>query len=131
MPVLGAQRFAREVRITASLGHPNIIPVLDSGEADGLPFYVTPYVDGESLAQRLHREEQLPIEDAVDITCQIADALEAAHAHGFVHRDIKPSNILLEKGHAVLTDFGSRVQWMWRLARNSPSPGLPWGPPHT
>ena len=117
VPLLGVERFAREIRITASLKHPNILPVLDSGVADGVPFYSTPYVDGESLAQRLEREEQLSIEEALDITCQIADALEVAHAKGFVHRDIKPSNILLSAHrpdqpamaggcHAVLTDFG-------------------------
>jgi serine/threonine protein kinase/tetratricopeptide (TPR) repeat protein len=117
VPLLGAARFAREIRITASLRHPNILPVLDSGEAEGVHFYVTPYVDGESLAQLLEREEQLPIEEALDIACQIADALETAHAKGFVHRDIKPSNILLSGSsppaggaaggrHAVLTDFG-------------------------
>jgi tetratricopeptide (TPR) repeat protein len=106
VPLLGAERFAREIRITASLKHPNILPVLDYGEAEGVPFYVTPYVDGESLAQRLAREEQLSIDEALDIACQIAHALEAAHAQGFVHRDIKPSNILLSNGRAVLTDFG-------------------------
>jgi tetratricopeptide (TPR) repeat protein len=116
VPLLGAARFAREIRITASLRHPNILPVLDSGEAEGVYFYVTPFVDGESLAQLLEREEQLSIEEALDIACQIADALETAHAKGFVHRDIKPSNILLSadpaegaatrRRHAVLTDFG-------------------------
>ncbi len=102
----GAERFAREIRITASLKHANILPVLDSGEADGVPFYVTPYIDGESLAQRLKRETQLPVPEAIDIACQIVGALEAAHAQGFVHRDIKPSNILLLNGRAILTDFG-------------------------
>ncbi|MGI9039657.1 MAG: protein kinase domain-containing protein [Gemmatimonadales bacterium] len=106
VPVLGAARFAREIRITSCLRHPNILPVLDSGEADGIPFYVTPYIDGDSLAQRLRREGQLPIDDALDIACQVADALAAAHAEGFVHRDIKPSNILLQDGQAILTDFG-------------------------
>lgn len=106
VPILGAQRFAREIRITSSLQHPNILPVLDFGQVDEIPFYVTPYVDGESLARRLQREEQLPIPDALDIACQIADALTVAHSQGFVHRDIKPSNILLENGRAILTDFG-------------------------
>ena len=80
--------------------------MLDSGEVDGLPFYVTPYIAGESLAQRLRRESQLPIPDAIDIACQVADALEAAHMQGFVHRDIKPGNILLVDGRAILADFG-------------------------
>ncbi len=104
--LLGAERFAREIRITARLQHPNILPVLDSGEAHGLPFYVMPYVEGESLAQRLAREEQLAIEEAVAIVSEVAEALALAHSEGFVHRDIKPSNILLTHGHAVLADFG-------------------------
>ncbi len=107
VPILGADRFAREIRITSRLKHPNILQVLDSGLAgDGLPFYITPYVDGESLGTRLQREGQLPIPDAIDIACQVADALEAAHGQGFVHRDIKPSNILLTNGRAILADFG-------------------------
>ena len=104
--LLGPERFSREIRITARLQHPNILPVLDSGEAQGLPFYVMPYIEGESLGQRLAREEQLPIEDAVAIASEVADALALAHSEGFVHRDIKPSNILLTHGHAVLADFG-------------------------
>jgi len=104
--LLGAERFAREIRITARLQHPNILPVLDSGEVQGLPFYVMPYIEGESLSQRLAREDQLSIEDAVAIASEVAEALALAHAEGFVHRDIKPSNILLSHGHAVLADFG-------------------------
>jgi serine/threonine-protein kinase len=110
-PLVGAERFAREIRITGSLQHPAILPVLDSGASDGHPFYVMPFVNGETLAQRLRRDAQLPIEDALDITCQVAEALAAAHAHGFVHRDVKPSNILLTrpeagKSLALLADFG-------------------------
>jgi serine/threonine protein kinase len=93
--VLGAGRFTREIEITAHLQHPHILPLLDAGEVDGVPFYAMPYVDGESLADRLRREHQIPIDDAVRITCQIADALAYAHGHGVVHRDIKPGNILL------------------------------------
>jgi tetratricopeptide (TPR) repeat protein len=104
--LFGAERFAREIRITARLQHPNILPVLDSGEAQGLPFYVMPYIEGESLAERLAREDQLSIEDAVAIASEVAEALAFAHSEGFVHRDIKPSNILLTHGHAVLADFG-------------------------
>jgi len=103
---LSVERFRREIGITSRLQHPNIIPVLDAGEADGLPFYVTPYIAGESLAQRLRRESQLPIPAAIDIACQVADALEVAHMQGFVHRDIKPGNILLVDGRAILADFG-------------------------
>ncbi|HJR33687.1 MAG TPA: protein kinase, partial [Gemmatimonadales bacterium] len=104
--VLGAERFSREIRITASLQHPNILPLLDSGAADGLPFYVMPYVEGESLAQRLHRETRLTLEEAIRIGAEVADGLAYAHAKGFVHRDIKPANILLANGHAVIADFG-------------------------
>ncbi|MGH7498060.1 MAG: serine/threonine-protein kinase, partial [Gemmatimonadales bacterium] len=107
VPILGPERFAREIRITSNLKHPNILPVLDSGcTEDGVSFYVTPYVDGGSLAQRLRREPQLPIADALEITRQIAYALETAHDQGIVHRDIKPSNILLADRRAILADFG-------------------------
>jgi hypothetical protein len=106
VPIHGIERFGREIRIASHLNHPNILPVLDSGEVEGLPFYVTPYIDGESLAQRLKRETQLSIRETVGIASQITDALEAAHAHGVVHRDIKPSNILLSEGRAILADFG-------------------------
>ncbi len=104
--VLGGDRFAREIRITARLQHPNILPVLDSGEVEGTSYFVMPYVDGETLEQRLVREGQLSIEEALDITSEIADALAYAHGVGFMHRDIKPGNILLAHGHAVLADFG-------------------------
>jgi Tol biopolymer transport system component len=103
---IGAERFLREIRITAQLNHPNILTLIDSGGADGFMYYVLPYVEGESLRDRLNREGQLPIEDAVRITWEIADALAYAHDHGIVHRDIKPENILLESGHAVVADFG-------------------------
>jgi tRNA A-37 threonylcarbamoyl transferase component Bud32/tetratricopeptide (TPR) repeat protein len=101
-----ANRFLQEIRVTARLKHPNILPLLDSGEANGLPYFVMPYVDGGSLKDRLQREVQLPIDDAIRIACEVADALGAAHEHGLVHRDIKPANILLERDHAVVSDFG-------------------------
>ena len=104
--VLGGERFHREIQIATHLTHPNILPVYDSGEADGRLFYVMPFVEGESLQQRINREHQLGIDEAVRITCEIASALAHAHAAGFVHRDIKPGNILLESGHAVVADFG-------------------------
>jgi tRNA A-37 threonylcarbamoyl transferase component Bud32/tetratricopeptide (TPR) repeat protein len=103
---LGGERFLREIRTTAQLTHPHILPLLDSGEADGTLYYVMPYVEGESLRDRLSREGQLPVEEAVRITREVADALAYAHGHGVVHRDIKPDNILLASGHAVVADFG-------------------------
>jgi eukaryotic-like serine/threonine-protein kinase len=104
--VLGAQRFLREIRAAAQLQHPNIVPLHDSGESDGLLYYVMPYIDGESLRQRLQREPQLPLGDALQIAGELADALDHSHAHGLVHRDIKPENILLSGGHALVADFG-------------------------
>jgi tRNA A-37 threonylcarbamoyl transferase component Bud32/tetratricopeptide (TPR) repeat protein len=103
---LGPERFLREIRTVAGLAHPNILPLFDSGEAGGFLFFVMPYVKGESLRDRLAKEGQLPVEDAVRITREIADALAYAHQEGVVHRDVKPGNIMLEAGHAVLTDFG-------------------------
>jgi len=103
---IGAERFLREIRISAQLNHPNILTLLDSGEADGLLFYAMPYVEGESLRERLNREQQLPLEEAVQITQEVSDGLSYAHSMGVVHRDIKPENILLSGGHAVVADFG-------------------------
>jgi serine/threonine-protein kinase len=105
-PLFGGERFAREIRITAGLQHPNVLPVLDSGDAGGLPYYTMPFVDGEALAARVEREQQLPIAEALRIATEVADALAYAHDRGFIHRDIKPQNILLSNGHAVLADFG-------------------------
>ncbi len=104
--VLGKERFLREVKITAKLQHPHILGLHDSGEADGFLYYVMPYVEGESLRERLNREKQLPIEDALQIAREVADALSYAHSHDVLHRDIKPENILLESRHAVVADFG-------------------------
>ena len=104
--VIGAERFLAEVRITARLDHPHILTLIDSGVADGLLYYVLPYVRGESLRARLSREKQLGLDEALSITRQVASALEYAHKQGVVHRDIKPENILLHEGEAVLTDFG-------------------------
>ena len=103
---LGHERFLREIRIAAALSHPHILPLHDSGEAQGFLYYVMPYVAGESLRQRLDRERQLPLADAVQIAKDVADGLAHAHAHGVVHRDVKPENILLADGHAVIADFG-------------------------
>jgi serine/threonine protein kinase/tetratricopeptide (TPR) repeat protein len=103
---LGPDRFLREIEIAAQFVHPHIVPVFDSGEVDGCLYYVMPYVAGESLRNRLTREGQLSIEDAVDIACEVANALDYAHSHGIIHRDIKPENILLEADHAMVADFG-------------------------
>ena len=101
-----AERFLREIQIAAKLTHPHILPLHDSGESAGFLFYVMPYVEGESLRDRLVREKQLPVEDAVRVTRDVAEALSYAHARGVVHRDIKPENILLSEGGAVVADFG-------------------------
>ncbi|WP_310569974.1 serine/threonine-protein kinase, partial [Gemmatimonas sp.] len=107
---LGADRFLAEIKTTAKLQHPHILPLLDSGSADGLLWYAMPYVEGETLRGRLQRETQLPIAEAVRLAREVADALQAAHARGVVHRDIKPENILLQGGpgtpHALVADFG-------------------------
>jgi serine/threonine protein kinase/tetratricopeptide (TPR) repeat protein len=110
--VLGPDRFLREIEIAARLAHPHILPLYDSGTAsagnaaDAFLYYVMPYVDGESLRDRLDGERQLPIDDALQIAREVADALSYAHSHGVIHRDIKPANILLQSGHAVVADFG-------------------------
>jgi len=103
---LGPERFLREVKLTARLQHPHILPVFDSGDAEGQLWYVMPYVEGESLRGRLSREPQLPLDDALRITQNVLSALSYAHGHGVVHRDIKPENILLEGEEAVVADFG-------------------------
>jgi len=101
-----AEAFLHEIQTTAHLNHPHILTLLDSGQANGLVYFVTPYIEGESLRDRLMWEKQLPAEDAVQICREVADALAHAHAHGMVHRDIKPENILLSDGHATVADFG-------------------------
>ncbi len=103
---LGSERFLREIKIAAQLHHPHILPLHDSGEAHGFLYYVMPFVEGESLRDRLNREKQLPLDDALQIAREVADALGSAHSHDVVHRDVKPENILLEEGHAVVADFG-------------------------
>ena len=103
---VGGDRFLREIEVAANLTHPHILPLHDSGEADGLLYYVMPYVEGESLRDRLNRETQLPVDEALQIAREVADALAYAHVQGVIHRDIKPENILLSGGHALVADFG-------------------------
>src|SRR5438034_228005 len=103
---VGAERFLREIEIAAALNHPNILAVHDSGEAAGVLYYVTPYVEGKSLRDRLQRDTRLPLEEALKIAREVADALDYAHRRGVIHGDIKPENILFQSGHAVVADFG-------------------------
>src|SRR6476646_10975111 len=103
---LGADRFAREIQVLGKLNHPHILPVLDSGEANGLLYYVMPVGEGKSVLDRREVDGQLPVDDAIAITCDVADALSHAHSLGIIHRDIKPENVLIHGGHAVVADFG-------------------------
>src|SRR5689334_21681093 len=104
--VIGAERFLHEIRTTANLQHPHVLPLFDSGRVDGTVFYVMPFVDSESLRERLTRERQLPIDQAIRITREVASALDYAHRQGVIHRDVKPENILLHDQHALVADFG-------------------------
>jgi eukaryotic-like serine/threonine-protein kinase len=128
--ILGGERFLAEIRTTANLQHPHILPLHDSGEVDGLVYYVMPYVEGESLRDRLNRERQLPVEDAVRIAREVASALDYAHRRGVVHRDIKPENILLHDGQALVADFGialaaSKTDGSTRITETGMSLGTP------
>ena len=104
--VVGGERFLSEIRTTANLQHPHILPLFDSGQDDGFLWYTMPYVEGETLRDRLDREKQLSIEDAVGLTRKVGSALDYAHRHGVVHRDIKPANILIHDGEPQVSDFG-------------------------
>ena len=128
--ILGGERFLAEIKTTANLQHPHILSLFDSGEADGQVFYVMPYVEGESLRDRLTRQKQLPVDEAVGIAREVADALAYAHQQGVVHRDIKPENILLHGGHALVADFGialaaSRSEGATRMTETGMSLGTP------
>jgi len=127
--VLGPDRFLKEIELTANLQHPHILPLFDSGSADGLLYYVMPYVDGETLRPRLEREKQLSVGDAVRIACEAADALEYAHGRGVVHRDIKPENILLQNGHALVADFGIALAVQQAGGQRMTQTGLSLGTP--
>jgi len=104
--VLGGERFVVEIMTTASMSHPHILPLFDSGSADGFLFYVMPFIDGETLRDRLNRETQLGIDESVRIAREVLDALDYAHARGVIHRDIKPENILMQSGRPLIADFG-------------------------
>ncbi|MBL0169818.1 MAG: PD40 domain-containing protein [Gemmatimonadaceae bacterium] len=104
--VLGAERFLSEIRVTANLQHPNLLPLFDSGSADGLLYYVMPYIEGETLRARIEREQQLPVDEVIRLVTLMAAALDFAHARGVVHRDLKPENILVQAGQPVIADFG-------------------------
>jgi len=126
---LGADRFLREIQIAARLSHPHILPLHDSGRAGPCVYYVMPFVPGESLRARIHRERQLPIDDALRIAAEVAGALGYAHSHDIVHRDIKPENILFQGGHAVVVDFGIGRAITAAESENITQPGLSIGTP--
>jgi eukaryotic-like serine/threonine-protein kinase len=127
--VLGPERFLKEIELTASLQHPHILPLFDSGSADGQLFYVMPFIDGETLRARLERERQLPIADAVRLATEVADALSYAHGRGVVHRDIKPENVLLQGGHALVADFGIALAVQQAGGQRMTQTGLSLGTP--
>jgi len=126
---LGADRFLSEIRTTARLQHPHILPLLDSGDADALLYYVMPLVTGETLRARLTRERQLPVPDAIRIAREVADALSYAHGHNVIHRDIKPENILLQDGHALVADFGIALAVQQAGGQRMTQTGLSLGTP--
>jgi serine/threonine protein kinase/pimeloyl-ACP methyl ester carboxylesterase len=128
--VTGGDRFLREIRTIANLQHPHILGLIDSGEVDGTAYYVMPYVEGQSLRHRLNQERQLPIADAVRISCEVAEALDYAHRHGVVHRDIKPENILLHEGRALVADFGIALAVSSDSATRMSETRLMLGTPH-
>jgi serine/threonine-protein kinase len=128
--VLGGERFLREIHIAASLSHPHILPLYDSGEADGLLYYVMPYVTGESLRQCLERQTQFAIDEAIELARQVASALDYAHREGVIHRDIKPENILLQEGQAVVADFGIARALREAGGERLTETGLSLGTPH-
>jgi len=127
--VIGAERFLSEIKTTANLQHPHILPLHDSGQEDGFLFYVMPYVEGETLRDRITKEKQLPVADAVRIAAEVASALDYAHRHGVIHRDIKPENILLHDGRALVADFGIALAVSTAGTRMTET-GMSLGTPH-
>jgi tRNA A-37 threonylcarbamoyl transferase component Bud32 len=128
--VLGAERFVQEITTTANLQHPHILPLFDSGEADGFLFYVMPFIDGETLREKLDRETQFGIDEAVKIAVDVADALHTAHQQGVIHRDIKPENILLQNGRPMVADFGIALAVSAAAGGRMTETGLSLGTPH-
>ncbi len=128
--VLGAERFVVEIKTTAALQHPHILPLFDSGTADGFLFYVMPFVEGETLRDKLNRETQFGVDEAVRIASQVADALDYAHRHGVIHRDIKPENILLHDGRPMVADFGIALAVSAAAGGRMTETGLSLGTPH-
>src|SRR6185436_3153888 len=134
--MLGTDRFVQEIRVTANLQHPHILGLIDSGvisddggELRGRPYYVMPYIDGETLRERLNRDQQLPIADAIRIATEISSAVDYAHRHGVIHRDIKPENILLHDGSALVADFGIALAASTAGTRMTET-GMSLGTPH-
>lgn len=128
--VIGADRFLQEIKVTANLQHPHILPLHDSGDAGGFLYYVMPYVEGDSLRDKLNRERQLAIDEAIEITRSIASALDYAHRQGVIHRDIKPENILIHDGQALVADFGIALAVSQASGQRLTETGLSMGTPH-
>jgi serine/threonine-protein kinase len=128
--VLGAERFVVEIRTTAALQHPHILPLFDSGTADGFLYYVMPFIEGETLRDKLNRETQLGVDEAVRIAREVADALDYAHGRGIIHRDIKPENILIQNGRPMVADFGIALAVSAAAGGRMTETGLSLGTPH-
>ncbi len=128
--VIGAERFVQEIKTTANLQHPHILPLFDSGEADSFLYYVMPFIDGETVREKLNRETQFGIDEAVSITVAIADALDYAHRNSVIHRDIKPENILLHDGRPVVADFGIALALSAAAGGRMTETGMSLGTPH-
>jgi serine/threonine-protein kinase len=128
--VLGAERFVVEIKTTASLQHPHILPLFDSGTADGFLYYVMPYIEGETIREKLNRETQFGVDEAIRIAREVADALDYAHRHGVIHRDIKPENILLHDGRSMVMDFGIALAVSAAAGGRMTETGLSLGTPH-
>jgi serine/threonine-protein kinase len=128
--VLGAERFVVEIKTTAGLQHPHILPLFDSGTADGFLYYVMPFIEGETLRDKLNRETQLGVDEAVRIAREVADALDYAHGKGVIHRDIKPENILLANGRPMVADFGIALAVSAAAGGRMTETGLSLGTPH-